>query len=188
MRRLYFSLIELMIVLGILFLISGVVGIGVTRAWQEQKFSSEVNQVVNKLRLAQNLMLILRSDVEVVITKNNEAQYVAGLKFGSPMPNQWGKELQRFTAPFTQVQTITWNQQPIQDLLLRFISGGSMMSKGVLHLIARNGQERFIPLLGYPSPINSSTTLPPMQSLLDQEKSFDDQLTQRTREEIHVEE
>ncbi|QLH36565.1 MAG: type II secretion system protein [Parachlamydiaceae bacterium] len=61
----FFTLIELLIVLMVLALASGVIGFSVHRALREQRFKTEVELVADSLRLAQNLMLIMNADVHV---------------------------------------------------------------------------------------------------------------------------
>ena len=62
----FITLLESLIVISILAIAAGVIGFSVNRALREQHFKTEVELVVDYLRLAQNLMLIMNADVHVI--------------------------------------------------------------------------------------------------------------------------
>ena len=65
-RVVYLTLIELLIVMGMLMMILGIVGVGIGTAVQTERFRASGTLLVDKLRLAQDIMLILRTSVESV--------------------------------------------------------------------------------------------------------------------------
>ena len=65
LKQLPMTLLEIMIVIAVIAIATGVIGLGVNKAVVNQQFQTELSILVDELRLAQNLMLILGTDVHL---------------------------------------------------------------------------------------------------------------------------
>lgn len=199
MRRLYFTLMELLLVIGILAAVAGFVGMNIAKAVREQRFRAEVAQVVDQLRLAQDLMLVFQGDVHFTLSLAEDGKaFSYGLKFDYDLPNYWKREIQQKQRKLTHIHFISMDP-PVksgdQDTLdLAFLSNGSVMSKGVLRLSTSESSdtlgalEQFIYLPGHPAPIFSRSTHNKSEVSPEKESSFNKQFTQRMIEEIRAQE
>jgi type II secretory pathway pseudopilin PulG len=190
-HRRYLTLIEMIVVMTIISFVAGVVGINVSKAMQEQRFRTEVALVLDKLRLAQNLMLILNEDVKVQFKSLDQGvQY--NLSFQCPLNKGWDKELSRQTQPLTAIRKASFREfgkgTSLKDFSLNFLSGGMVMSRGVLTLSTGNGysykDKRYICLHGYPRPMTAVSSIKQLPCLEAQEIRKDEQLTQYVMPEI----
>ncbi len=169
-RRLV-TLIELLVVISILALVGGVVAIGIGKALIDQRFRTEVSLVVDQLRLAQDLMLILGTDVHMHVegSKDNKGIDI-WLVLETKLPNN----LQREVLKRHQLKTIRGftfkdkldDAQTDGFVDVKFLSGGMVMSKGIMRLDTLGDAqgadatarflESYICLAGYPRPIVST--------------------------------
>ena len=187
----YFTLLETMLVITIISLISGVVAINVRKAYQQQQFRSEVAMVVETLRLAQDLMLILQDDVHVIFTQNDKG-IVFWIETKSPLAKNWDAVIKRSHKSLKAVHAVKFLdelQMPTKmgELDIKFLSGGTVMSRGVIRLAstdddnAKDALRSAICLYGYPHPIVSySEERWGEACLLDQDTSYDDKITEMT--------
>ncbi len=151
-----------MVVMTVISLIAGVVGININKSVQEQRFRSEVGQVLDKLRLAQNFMLISGEEVKVHF-KNAEGGIEYWLSFQCPAPTGWDREMTRKSTVLTGIRRVEFDgaekESANGELSLKFLSGGMVMSRGVLKLSTGEGRsyndQRYICLQGFPAPITS---------------------------------
>lgn len=181
--RRYVTLIETVIALAILGLVATVIGINVSKAMQDQRFRTEVALVVDQLRLAQNLMIILNEDVKVHF-KEESGQIHYGLSFQCPKKTGWDKELTRKPQPLKAIRTVAFNgtgeEKGPGSLTLNFLSSGMVMSSGTLTLSTAKGTEskdmRYVNLPGYPHPITAEAHEDKKRQ--SQAAKNDDQLTQ----------
>lgn len=168
MRRQYITLLEMLIVMTIIVMIAGAVMIGLEKALVEQRFRDEAGMVVDDLRLAQDLMMILGMDVHVKFTEQQKNQ---GIEYKLETETAINKNLQHLM--IDKVRTLktirgvffedTLDDQNTEGVLdLKFFSHGVLMSQGVLRLSISsldhppNGVlETYIYLAGYPQPIFS---------------------------------
>lgn len=193
-KKQFLSLIELMLVMGIIGLVAGILTFNIRKTIVEQRFRSEVDMVVDKLRLAQNFMLILDTDVHFkLIQTDNGIKY--WLEFSCPLSKGWSQELSKPSFLRT-IHVVNFKDQlPMTEksgeIDIRFLSGGMVMSRGVLRLSTselagdEKGLEKFVCLRGYPYPIFSvpdsqgtPTCISPNDTLID------DQLTNSMIQEI----
>ena len=153
-RRHYFTLIELLIVISILSIMASVVGFNVYRAFQDQRFRTEVGLIVDELRLAQDLMLILDTDVHVKF-----APAETGIKYWIEVEHgvskEWKPFLLRSHRDLRAIEILSFTEESVEGVIdIRFMSGGSVMSRGILRLASNMGKKA-ICLHGYPHPIVS---------------------------------
>lgn len=156
-RKPSFTLLELLIVL---FIISfGVIltGVKIKDVYREQRFLSETQQVLSHLSMAQDLMLIMDTDVLVHFAPDKEdKQLQVWLEIEKPIEKSWARLVERKLS-LAAIQSIEFDGSPTKELTLQFSLG--KMSKGKLVLfeeIRSRSQEKKefeIELVGYPSPI-----------------------------------
>lgn len=203
-KRRYMTILELLLVFAIVSGIAGFIGINVSKAVNEQRFRSEVELVLNELRLAQDLMLTFNGNVhmKIVVSKDKSGKgdgFNYGLAFEHPMPQQWSQELQRDHPKLVMLHYIDLYEGNSLDenkdgLDLKFLSGGASMSHGVLRLATStktdvpDAQERYICLSGYPGPIISVGTYDEAIKCIRRDESLNEQMTARTRDEIRISE
>lgn len=166
-RRLHVTLIELLLVISILLMVAGLVGFNIRRAFFEQRFRAEVSAVVDTLRLAQDLMLLLNSDAHVLFADDPAGGIKYWIEVDKPLSGNWNRELGRKRPNLRTIHLVELDDKvsaiSIKDKLdIMFLSGGLVMSKGVLRLFSDDYKNRdgvlksFVCLPGYPKPIESS--------------------------------
>ena len=165
LRRRFLTLLETLIVMFILSLVLGLVGINVNKAVHDQRFRTDVSTVVDSLRIAQYLMLILDNDVHVKF-KQSDNGIIINIETACPLSGNWAKIL---LAPkhLHTVHVVNFKDrlqsQPAESGIvdIRFLSSGYVMSQGIMRLATANatlgqeGLENYICLPGYPSAIAS---------------------------------
>lgn len=186
-----FTLIETIIVIALIALVSGVIAVNIGKAFQQQRFRSEVAMVVETLRLAQDLMLILQVDVHVIFTQNDKG-IVFWLETESPLAKNWESVIKRTHKTLKAIHAVKFLDQlpgPVRmgQLDIKFLSGGTVMSKGVVRLsstdddTASNALRSAILLYGFPHPIQSySEEKWGDVALKDQDESYDERITEIT--------
>lgn len=162
-KKPFFTLLEVLIVIMILSLGAILTGVKVKDLYREERFLSEAQQVLNQLRMAQDLMLITNADVEVKLAYDNQAkQVVCWLEIEKPMLPMWKRLTERRLA-LSAVRSFHWGETGENPLTLSFIWG--QMSQGTLLLSAatqeegiRSQKQEFkIELPGYPAPLGDSS-------------------------------
>lgn len=172
LRRHPITLLELIVVIAIIASISAVVAINVNKALVEQRFKTEVGQIVDELRLAQDLMLVLGRDVHVKFAvKKNKDGIEYWIDNETALSDNVQKEvsgrkrsLKTIKGVFLKDELLT---EEVSDLIdVKFFSKGAVMSKGTMRLATTDKEpppagtlENYICLPGFPMPIASSDTL-----------------------------
>lgn len=84
-KKRLFTLLELLIVLTLLSLGATIVGVKLKESYQEQRFLSEVDQLTSHLQMAQDLMLIMDTDVHFYLIKDQQESVYYTLKVAKPL-------------------------------------------------------------------------------------------------------
>ena len=196
LQRRAMTLLEMMIVIGLLSLMAGLIAINIGNATIDQRFRNEVSRVVDEIRLAQDLMLVLGTDVHLIFASEGDSVKY-WLELETTLPPAWEKEIKRprrnlktirgvFIHDTTEIATAPAPAKGRIDL--KFLSNGSVMSNGILRLSTSdqddppaNALNSYICLPGYPHPIFSSNQkdADPACNLKDDE-SNDRKLTEDT--------
>lgn len=160
-RKPAITLVELLIVIAIIATVSGFIAINITTAVRQQRFRSEVSRVVDEMRLAQDLMLILGvgSSMKFEVTKGGDGiDY--WLETALPLPQHWEALIKKENPTLKAIQVIQFQESEDEGKLeIKFLSPETGMSKGVLRLSTSERDEdlgaitSYICLPGYPSPI-----------------------------------
>ena len=163
----FVTLIELLIVIAILSVATGSISLGIYKAVREQQFQSEVSQVLDRVRLAQDLMLVRNTDVSIKFkTSEDGNEILYWLEFDQQGSEKWLRESQRVPKTLKWVQYVDFQDmaemEPVNGSAeIRFFSGGAVMSQGDLRLSTSRNDDlkgaltRYISLPGYPSMIIS---------------------------------
>ena len=170
------------------------------RALEEQRFRTEVSLVVDYFQLAQDLMLILGTDVHVKFGKSRQKK---GLEYWIEVDDGLSKDWNRIIhLPRYLVATHSISFRDELELAtdpgtldIRFLSGGTVMSRGVFRLSSHQNPalpaaiNRAICLHGYPHPIMSVLDDRKGSPCLEQEEfNFDEKLTKEMMMEVKKEE
>ncbi|CCB87513.1 prepilin-type N-terminal cleavage/methylation domain-containing protein [Parachlamydia acanthamoebae] len=196
-RLSFFTLVEMLIVLAILSIVTVAIGININNALEEQRFRTEVETVVNELRFAQDLMLVLQADVTVKFSQGDDGINFT-LETESQATKNWMNEILRVQPKLKTIRGVSFRDEldlPVTEgaISIHFLSKGSVMSRGILRLsnssdavnVPSWALVRVINLHGYPHPIVSSA---PSASdpifLPNTETSTKLTITNRTKQEI----
>lgn len=154
-----FTLLELLVVLFIISLGIILTGVKVKEVYQEQRFLSEAQQVLSHLSMAQDLMLIMDTDVQVKFAPDKEnKQLNVWLEIEKPLEESWARLINRKLS-LKAIQSLEFEEKIVKDLTLQFSLG--RMSSGILILFEGGERDRMhrsekrefeIDLVGYPSP------------------------------------
>ncbi len=191
-RVVYLTLIELLIVMGMLMMILGIVGVGIGTAVQTERFRASGTLLVDKLRLAQDIMLILRTSVRVKLEQQDKGLQVTLLAEGGLTPALAAASGQPIIVvgikdfQFTDLQGKT----STNNVTLDFLSGGGKMTSGSLlisedKLSNASAARRQIFLSGYPSPIEIGE---PSNQQIQKGGEFPEDLSQLYPREVREEE
>lgn len=156
-KKICFTLLELLVVLFIISFGIILTGVKIKDVYQEQRFLSETQQVLSHLSMAQDLMLIMDTDVQVHFTPDKKNQQMqVWLEIEKPLEEPWARLVERKLS-LSAIRSIEFDDKASQELTLLFSLG--RMSKGKLLLFEgeqnKNQEKREfeIELVGTPSPL-----------------------------------
>lgn len=172
-RRLPVTLLELLIAVAILVTVSAVVIVSVNKAYVDQQFRAEAGRVVDKLRLAQDLMLLSKEDFRVKFAK---AEKNEGIEFRiesyQPLREDYLKRAMGDKSTLKAIKGVFFEDESLDEqpkegeINARYRSNGIVMSKGIMRLASTDNQDppagtlqRYICFPGYPSVITVDETL-----------------------------
>lgn len=196
LRKLPITLFEILIVMAILAVVSGALAIGIDKALVNQRFRNEVSMVVEELRRAQDLMMILGADVHVKFAETKERD---AIPFWLEMETQLSESIQREVVNKVRhlktIRSVTFeDSHKVKGKTdIKFFSKGAVMSKGLLKLSIsgsdvpqKNVLETYICLPGYPRPIFNFDEKEIAERNCNEEKdnSFNDALTRDTLDRL----
>lgn len=167
-RKRYLTIFEMLLVIAILGVASSVIAINVNKALIGQRFQTEVGQVVSAIQLAQDLMLVVNSDVHLKFAKEGEGiRY--WLELDTQLPDGLRQAIMRTRKPLKTIHGVFFKDALVYkpmygEIDLKFLSHGSVMSQGMLHLSTSqeevnppaNALHSYICLPGYPYPVGSA--------------------------------
>ena len=150
------TLIEIVIVLAVLSMVIGVVGFNLANMAQQERFRAGSTFLVDRLQLAQDIMILFETDVKAILTKQENT---LGFRLELDSSRIQGTALEGVIRPinipgitaFTFTDARGVSQADRIELL--FMSRGTKMSRGTLMLTGAPGNEdltRYITLSGYP--------------------------------------
>lgn len=167
-KRIYYTLLEVIVVIALLSMVGGIMAFKVRGFVAEQRFRDEVTNVVDHMRVAQELMMIMNADVYLWFESFPDRIEVS-IRTDQKLAGNWNRILLKDPLKIKYARVIEFHgsdhavKGKSNVIELRFRSGGSVMSYGVLRLATgqywREGVfEKFISLKGYPHPIVTENT------------------------------
>ena len=160
----------------LLSFITGILSVSISSVVQKQRFQTDASIVLDKLRLAQDLMLLTNADVTVTLTSQENGTSL-DFKIDSPLTKEFRNYLEKNSK--LSIDSIAFDTQK-SPITLEFLSGGSLMSQGVLTL-SSSSNKRFICLKGFPHPIVFTDE---KACSLSTDPFFEARLTEITRQQI----
>lgn len=193
-RRLPVTLLELLVVIAILAMAAGIVMVSINKAVVDQRFRTEVGGIVDTLRLAQDLMLIVGKDVKVVFQETKDHEGIEyWLEMDTILSPNIQKEITKRIHRLKTVKGVFFVDELLTEihegrLDVKFLSKGSVMSKGIMRLATSDSEhppagtlQSYICLAGYPKPIISSETDEDAKRICgSSDEAADERLTQDT--------
>ncbi|MEX1013122.1 MAG: type II secretion system protein [Waddliaceae bacterium] len=184
-----FTLIEIILVLALISLMLGIVGINIRNAFVKQNFLTEVEAIASNMRLAQDLTLVQNEDVSLYFEKSKENnQFNHWIEVDCEEDKRLQRVINQSKVQLKSIREISFRDEHFQSeeneterIVIRFFSGGYLMSRGVLTLVSAHSQTQKIPLFGYPHAIHVHSSYP---DLLPDSNSINDQLTELMIDEI----
>ncbi len=155
-----FTLLEMLIVMALIAMTAGLIGFKVADLLEQQRFRAGVDQVVDKLASAQNLMLIFQTDVTVQFESSANGEQLCLIDCDYPLPHQLAKLLNQDQV-LKGIKRVSFKDKETNGEInsLKFSSLRSQLPEGVLLLSGYNDlrQEgpmyRELALSGQMSPI-----------------------------------
>lgn len=158
-KRSFFTLLEMLVVLLLLSTGVALTGVKIKQAYDEQRKLSDIQHVLNCLTMAQDLMLMMDVDIEVVFSHDPKSKnVVCRLEVEKPLNETWTRLVER-KIPLSMIRSFNFSGQHGDPLRLRFTLG--KMSQGILTLSTddhvsygfSNKDDFRIFLAGYPESI-----------------------------------
>lgn len=143
------TLIEVLIAMALIAMIGGVIAINVQGLLREQRFNSSVELVSNQLQTAQNLMVILNSDVKVVIDKNDQQTYSISLQPEKSVSKQFYQTLNQ-NKSLPGVSSMKFDDEEKNQMTLLFSALSQKTPEGVLELVSDDDESQYFSFPGYP--------------------------------------
>lgn len=170
-RKSCFTLLEILVVMMLISIGVVVTGLKIQDIYHEQRFNSETRQVINHLSMAQDLMLIMDTDVFVRFSPDEKKESIKmWLEVEKPLDQPWRRLVER-RIPLTSIRSIEFDGTPSKKLTLQFSLG--KMSKGMLILKEEENSKKKkerklnVELLGYPSPFDGKSEKGPEQKMTE---------------------
>jgi hypothetical protein len=184
-KRRRFTFLEILIVIGVMALISGLLTINIRSAYLEQNFKGNVSKVLDLLNRSQ--IVLLTANVDTVIDFKQEGdrvhyQWAPSGNINQALENMVERQKGDFKG------TIEWDngaEKKFNTFQLHFKNLGIDMSGGLLKF-SSDGKEAYILLPGYPMPLTVQETAPDINLLIREKLQFYEQITSNTWQDPNV--
>lgn len=133
-RYRFFSLIELLIVMGLIVVVAGAVTWNLVGLKEEQQFQTSVAKVEELLQTAEELMLIYNEEIRVVLSPS-ENGLVGQIKTRSPLYTKLGEQL-REPLLLAGVKSFSFEGKSGEPITLTFSPIEKTTPKGILAIAA----------------------------------------------------
>lgn len=142
------TLFEILIVMVLVSFALGVMALPVSKALKGERFERGVDEFIQRITLAQELMLDFRCDVWLKLSQEKDA-VLCTLKTEAPLPPHLMKSLNRHMR-IKGITGITFREEPLTELC--FEGGLGSFPRGLLTLIGEKKKETLF-LKGFPAHI-----------------------------------
>lgn len=192
LRRQAITLMEIMIVIALFSLVSGVLAVNANRLLREERFQKESALIQDKIKLAIDLTLLFDVESEIQFVEKEDAIALAmAIENGGSLSRLLnGKEPISLRAiHFIEFDDFR-KENERGKLSLKFLSSGSLLPKGILRLSTSRSDKdlgaitHYIHLPGYPAPIKTYKNDEISRTLADEGESLDQKLTRYLVDEI----
>lgn len=191
-KQRFFTLIEIIVVVIIISLVSGVFTLNIRDLWRQQAFLDESNLLLHQLRLAQDMMQIMDADVDVSF-KTSDGTLTSKILAVSPPPI-----LAQSIADHSELKLKAIGPLLFEDLngvilendfVITFFSRGFVMNHGVLKFGPIDAERPTVEILlpGYPKPLTIQPVNSHTAEISLDEQSRIERITEVTRQEINFE-
>lgn len=178
-----FTLIEILVALTLLISLLGLAGFNIRKAWQQQVFRSEGDNLIQHLRLAQEILLTLHIESELEFTPGK----VKWVPVGSANKIYDGM-IEKTKIPLLAFSEIafqeTGGEKKNGTFTLKFLDDGYVMSRGILSLKSVQDEMIYILLPGYPAPLSLQKEPPDVSKLVREENELFERLTHMTLSDV----
>jgi prepilin-type N-terminal cleavage/methylation domain-containing protein len=146
-RRRPFTLIEVMIVMAILVLIGGLFGVRGKHLVDYYAFSSSIDKIASRCRLARNLAVNYQTDVAVHVVKRNKEITVTLVSDEPPL-----KKLPQFISSLHTegVSAMLFEDKELEEFEVLFSGSGGIFPEGTLTLSSKEKTKEIFFLLSQP--------------------------------------
>lgn len=138
-RKSFFTLIELLVVLLLTTIGIAVTGIKIKETYDQQRFLGEVQEVLSHLQIAQDIMLVLQTDIKIKFKRDLDKKTIHYKFFPeSPLP-PYIHNILKGDHTLTAIKGMILEDQSIANeagITLHFFSKGMVMSEGLLLLFS----------------------------------------------------
>lgn len=179
-----------MIAFAIILMLTGLVSFNIRSAWREQTFRTEVDAIVNQLRMAQDLLMLLNIETEIHFTPEE----IAWIPVGT-INRVYEKMIQKEVIHPSELASVKFEtnledkvgaDKEADSFSLNFHDRGFQMSRGVLTVSSKGGEEVNIYLRGYPAPIEVQSSPVDLVEKTREDQVFIEKLTQTTWSDPNV--
>lgn len=196
LRKRYLTIMEILIAISILALAMGMTAIGIRQVLRDQKFKTESYEVLSTLRLAQQIMLILNTDVHVIFKSEDNKGFSYRIALDDKLKENWHKQITKQRPVLTEIRSINFVDAlgpsgKSNELDIRFLSGGSTISQGVMRLSTAPpgtpyAPQAFICFPGFPHHLELTSDPEKDKACnVQDQKKFNNGITQITVSEVN---
>lgn len=170
LSRRFFTLLELLVVFVLIACAAAITGIKINGLYREQQFLSESKEVANHLAMAQDLMLLMDTDVWVRLRIDREKGLSVKMEVERPIQEHWTKLIER-TLLLPSIKEMHFNGRNEKVVNLQFSL--DKMSQGQLKFYGQKKEEsQEIILPGYPIPIGEKMALLDSQDIVSRSENL----------------
>ena len=181
----FYTLIEILIAVMLLVILLGAVGINIRAASKDQTFQAEVDHLLHRLNLAQDMLVVLKIDSRMEFKKDAARWFPIG-----NINQNYEILIDREKIPLSEFSEITFEDSKESkkegEFTLNFGDLGYIMPQGVLKLVSKRGKTVYINFPGYPQPLTLAREAPNERELDRKEREFYEQITRFTFEDPYV--
>lgn len=156
----HITLIEVLVVIAIIAASAGLLAVKMRDFLQEQAFLDESHQLLNQLRIAQDVMQVMNADIVVKISQDENGLITSQIEPKSHPPELAKRLISTSPLKLKALGRVEFEDQFTETVLkenfdLTFMSRGFTMNHGILKLAPKgtSGQEQVIYLPGHPAPL-----------------------------------
>ncbi len=148
---------EMLLVLALIGVAASIVSFGAFKMLREQRFRSGVDLLIDKMQMAQEIMLVFKTDVNIVLDGRSGSEIKYRIESDRKLPREISSTL-HLPETIPGIHSLSFEdarhgfQQGVVEI--KFSANAMSTSKGTL-VLATDSLKRRIDLPGYPYPIGT---------------------------------